>query len=341
MRIFLFEFTTGGGLIAEAHSLKSLASEGRAMVTALATDFAALANTQIVLLCDHRYPLPPLPNVRVREVINEDDYRVAFDQEAAEADWTIVIAPECDGMLLDRCQRVAQCGGLLLGPSPEIIRLAGDKHAMAEHLRGADVPAPQGELTTDQGDIPSGLRFPLVLKPRDGAGSLSMRRLDAPFATNQIPGDFLRERAHWRVEEFCPGLPASVAVFCGPAGCVPLAPCRQLLSDDGQFHYLGGRLPLTPLLAERATRLARRAIITLSKPLGYLGVDLVLGHDPTGSEDTVIEINPRPTTSYVGLRVATRSNLAAALLAVAAGEIPTLLFADEPLEFTSEGTVKK
>ena len=54
--------------------------------------------------------------------------------------------------------------------------------------------------------------------------------------------------------------------------------------------------------------------------VGYVGVDLVLGREPDGSEDVVIEINPRLTTSYVGLRAAARTNLAEAMWQVAQGE---------------------
>ena len=75
---------------------------------------------------------------------------------------------------------------------------------------------------------------------------------------------------------------ASVAVLCGGEQIVPLAPCRQLLSGDGRFVYLGGELPLDAHLAERATRLAVQAIRTLPHFVGYLGVDLVLGDDSSG-----------------------------------------------------------
>jgi hypothetical protein len=68
-------------------------------------------------------------------------------------------------------------------------------------------------------------------------------------------------------------------------------------------------------------------------------VDLVLGDDPAGREDVVIEVNPRLTTSYVGLRAAARTNLAGAMLAVAQGNLVELPFSPARVEFTADGTV--
>ena len=144
-----------------------------------------------------------------------------------------------------------------------------------------------------------------------------------------------------RLERFYPGIAASVAVLCGPSGLFPLPACRQRLSDDGRFRYLGGSCPLEPALARRATSLAIRAIRSLADPLGYLGVDLVLGADPNGQDDVVIEINPRLTTSYVGLRAIASGNLAAAMLAVAEGRTASLSFGDGAVEFDADGTVRR
>jgi predicted ATP-grasp superfamily ATP-dependent carboligase len=142
-----------------------------------------------------------------------------------------------------------------------------------------------------------------------------------------------------RCEEFVPGLAASVAVLCGPAGNHSLPTCQQRLSADGRFTYLGGRLPLEPPLDQRARRLAEAAVAALPQPRGYIGVDLVLGDAADGSGDRVIEINPRLTTSYVGLRAAAKSNLAAAMLAVVRGDAPDLCFHSEPVEFAADGTI--
>jgi predicted ATP-grasp superfamily ATP-dependent carboligase len=142
-----------------------------------------------------------------------------------------------------------------------------------------------------------------------------------------------------RLEEFVPGLAASVAVLCGPSRHYALPACEQHLSRDGCFTYLGGSLPLPPQLDSRARRLALAAVGVLPLPRGYVGVDLILGDPADDSGDRVIEINPRLTTSYVGLRRLSRTNLAAAILAVACGGEPDLSFGPGPVEFTAAGVL--
>jgi predicted ATP-grasp superfamily ATP-dependent carboligase len=98
-------------------------------------------------------------------------------------------------------------------------------------------------------------------------------------------------------------------------------------------------LPLAAPLAARARQLALAAVEAMPPTIGYVGIDLVLGADADGSQDYILEVNPRLTTSYVGLRVACRQNLAAAMLDIAAQRTATLSFGDEPLEFLSDGTI--
>ena len=93
------------------------------------------------------------------------------------------------------------------------------------------------------------------------------------------------------------------------------------------------------VLRKRAVRLAHAAIAGIEGLQGYVGVDLVLGAAPDGTRDYAIEINPRLTTSYIGLRQLCRSNLAQAWLDVLDGRDVVLDWEEGPVEFRADGTV--
>ncbi len=196
----------------------------------------------------------------------------------------------------------------------------------------AECRRPAAWLLEPGDPLPADFPYPAVLKPRDGAGSLDIQWLP------HRPRERTAPQHAARLERFQPGVPASVAVLCGPGDVVPLVPCGQRLAGEGDFSYQGGWLPLESPLAARARRLALRAVQPLPTPLGYLGIDMVLGSDPAGSGDVVVEINPRLTTSYVGLRAFSQANLAAAMIAVAQGGEARLCWKSEAIQFTSDGT---
>ena len=308
------------------------------MFLALATDLAAIAGVEVAAMRDVRLDVPDPSCLRVYPVRSRRDDETLFARLAAQSDWTVVIAPEFDGHLLDRCRRVISAGGRLLGPSPTLVEMAADKHRTAEHLTAAGVPVPEG-LPLDTGQLlPAGIRGPALLKPRFGAGSQGIRLLRSTDTGHG--GPFVADCPS-RLERVCPGTAVSVALLCGAAGRFPLVPCHQHLSDDGRFTYLGGSLPVEDRLARRATELAGRALTAMPDAYGYLGVDLVLGADACGGQDVVIEINPRLTTSYVGLRAAVGEgvNLAEAMLDVCEGRRPRLSFRPGRLHFEPDGTV--
>jgi predicted ATP-grasp superfamily ATP-dependent carboligase len=143
-------------------------------------------------------------------------------------------------------------------------------------------------------------------------------------------------------QPFVSGRNASVSFLVGTERLVPLCPVLQRLSSDGRFHYLGGELPLPANLAQRATALGRQAVKSVPGLSGYIGVDLVLGAAANGSEDHVIEMNPRLTTSYIGLRRLARENIAHAILNVTLGlPQPEVTWHDGPLSFTADGQVSE
>jgi predicted ATP-grasp superfamily ATP-dependent carboligase len=133
----------------------------------------------------------------------------------------------------------------------------------------------------------------------------------------------------------------SVLCIAGGGSILPLDPCRQRLSEDGAFRYLGGSVPLGEAeLSERACALAVTAVGSFRDPGGFIGVDLLLGE--TGKDDQVIEINPRPTTSYCALRRRSPVNLAQLSLDLLAGGKPANPnWPPHQESYNSEGRVKE
>jgi predicted ATP-grasp superfamily ATP-dependent carboligase len=316
MRIFIYECITAGGM--GANVPESLLLEGGAMLDAIVIDMQ-------------------WPDVDVVMLRNGAETPADFRAIAASSDWTLVIAPEFDDLLASRAQTVRDVGGRLLGPSPAAIRCTADKLYLASIWHQAGVPHPRTILFESQMPV---FPVPCVVKPRDGAGSQAMLMA---FGESDLP-KLQRAREEWPhgdllLQQYIPGQPASVALLIGPVQTIALAPARQHLSRDFRFRYEGGSLPLPPPLARRATKLALQAVAGIDGLQGYVGVDLILGED---GDDYAIEINPRLTTSYIGLRQLCEQNLAELMLRVVQGlpiEAPTWKAVE--VQFDADGTIRK
>jgi predicted ATP-grasp superfamily ATP-dependent carboligase len=334
MHIFLYEWATSGGLVEESGALPpALLREGAAMLGALAADFARIRDCRVTALRDPRVLHLVMPGCELVDVLDKSSHGEEFQRLASAADATILIAPEFDAILLNAARTVVASGGRLASPPPSFIQLAADKHRTCEMLRSAGVPTPPGIVLEPEDSLPQDFPYPAVTKPVDGTGSQDTYLVTGP---RDSPPAYAWRR---RLERYIPGLPTSVAVLCGVAGRIALLPCKQRISEDGRFQYRGGELPLAAGLAERATTLAERAIAALPLAIGYVGIDMVLGHSPHGDDDVVIEVNPRLTTSYVGLRAAAKSNLAEAMWRLAQGELTSVEFSSQRMEFDSGGNV--
>lgn len=337
MHLFLYEYVTGGGWFEQSEpASRSLVREGSAMVNALAVDFAQLAGVELSVMRDSRLPTIDGPLGRNIPVSSAQEHAEVFDRLAETADWTLVIAPETGGALLRRATAAEAVGGRLLSPPPAFVERASNKQRTAEVLAKAGIAVPLGLLLScESRQSIFDLGFPLIAKPVDGCGSCGIQLVRCEDELEHLPVD-----GTIRLERYVRGQPASVAVLCGPAGDHALPATRQQLSRDGRFTYFGGALPLTETLNRRAKTLAMAAVSAFGPRVGYVGVDLVLGEDPSESTAYVIEINPRLTTSYVGLRAAAKHNLAAAMLAVASGGQPDLRFDERTIKFTADGQIR-
>ena len=108
MRIFAYEFLTGGG----RYSLQSdeelsfhLMAEGRAMIQAICQDLARIPRVQVHALWDHHFPDQQRPSAQCTVVKSADDVLKAFDRQVLNCAYTLIIAPEFGHSLLTFARR--------------------------------------------------------------------------------------------------------------------------------------------------------------------------------------------------------------------------------------------
>jgi predicted ATP-grasp superfamily ATP-dependent carboligase len=111
------------------------------------------------------------------------------------------------------------------------------------------------------------------------------------------------------LQSFVAGVQASVSLLVSGERSLPLSLNGQAIEVGCPFVYRGGVVPLSHPIAARALTVTQAAVGLIPGLRGYVGVDLILTQD----EALLIEINPRLTTSYIGLRQVLDLNLAQAI----------------------------
>lgn len=284
MRVFLCEFVTAGGLRGEPLPA-SLAREGRMMRDAMLADLREVLGLSVATTVDDRLAAPE--GVDARPVGAGDDPWTLWRALAAEADVAWIVAPETDGALFCLATLCEDAGARVLGPTPSAIALTTSKRETARRLADARIATPE---TYPLGALPKGLAGPFVSKPDDGAGCDDTRLWEQRPAA--LPGDHV-------IQPYVHGVAASLTALGAGGGARLLAGNRQHITlSEGLFGFEG--LAVGALddedgsLAELADAVAR-AIPGLD---GLFGIDVVL----TDDGPVVIEVNPRVTTAYAGLR---------------------------------------
>jgi predicted ATP-grasp superfamily ATP-dependent carboligase len=291
--VLVHEWVTGGGLAGRPMP-QSWADEGRAMRRAIAADFASVARDKVRVIVTLDARLPEDPGPWTIERIEPRNPGRRLRELAVAADATVLVAPETAGILSGLTRDLREAGVRVLGSAPEAIALTGDKARLGAWLRARGIDTPPSWIVLPKAGLPPDAPYPAVLKPVDGAGCVDTFYLvDAPSLP---PGARAMSRA--LLQPYLAGVPMSASFLVDGRGTAWLLGIgiQRIALRGGRFVYQGGILPAPSRAAEPQLRPTVAAIPGLR---GFVGVDFVW--DPEAQQATVLEINPRPTTSCVGL----------------------------------------
>ena len=274
------------------------------MLRALLDDLMMIPGLEILSTHDCRVS-PMCDSITFHPVARRDAFWPLWRRLCSNVDAVWPVAPESDG-LLERVSRLALDNGAgLLGSRPEALRVAASKRDSFRCLHAAGIGTIETRFIDE--DWPAGPHG-WVVKPDDGAGCEDTWYLDSATLPTKLPLD---GQARYVVQPFEPGEALSLSLLCASDGVSVLSVNRQAVRRDGPSLRYGG-------VKAGVSRADRRGLESVAQGLwralpglwGYVGVDLVVG----AAGPLVVDINPRLTGAYVGLRGHLGVNPAAAVL---------------------------
>lgn len=313
MQIVVVEAATAGLCGTDS----ALLAEGRAMWQAVVEDLAALPDVTVLTCATAvlREQRPDFPSdVHLHWLEDPSAWPRCWHDLLSRADAVLPIAPETDG-LLERLVR--QAGSKSLVSSPAAIALCADKLRLAEHCQQHGIPhVPTREEHWDA--LPRDEEFPCVIKPRDGAGCQETWRCCSLADWERVRQRYRNLTVAAVRQPWIEGQALSLAgYFCRGKPVVVFPVAEQVITrnDLGELAYQGGRIPATvdDQTQARLIHLLRTTAEVLPGLHGYVGFDVLKPLAPQGTP-LLCEVNPRLTTSYVGYRRLSSTNLMAVWL---------------------------
>ena len=260
-----------------------LAAEGEAMLSVLQKSFER---------CGYEVVSP-----------EGDDFEAEIRALAPGCDLGLVIAPD---NLLSRYTAILEQRTHNIGCGSMVVAVCANKRRTGEILskHGIDVP---GEVTSGQ----------KVIKPVLGCGALHVRLSEEEPQEGEFGQEYIQGE-HVSVSLVGSRIVGNACQYFSGKPPLPLAINRQHIEigEDGLFHYLGGETPADHPRKEELIDVAVK-VVTVLGCQGYTGVDLVVA-----DRIYVVDVNPRPTTSLVGIAACMQEEIADILVRASHGEAP-------------------
>jgi len=296
-------------LIAEYTSFSGsdLSSEGKAMVSALKKSFEK---------CGYTVVLPKFGG----------DFNTEIERLAPDCDYGLVIAPDA---LLSKFSFTMDRNTHNVGTESMPVAVCSNKRLTSKLLANVGIHVPK-----EVGLEYNGKR---VIKPITGQGSVGVHIAKE----GELPKDDEMSVEYIEGEHYSVSIVGSrvIGEACGYYSGLPpvfLTINRQYSHPDenGQFVYEGGETPVHPEKELEMIEVAKKTIETLGCQ-GYTGVDMVVG-----DEIYVVDVNPRPTMSIVGIVNVIKEEIADVLLKATVGLPPECVHYNGNIAiFDSEGRV--
>ncbi|MDD4138490.1 MAG: ATP-grasp domain-containing protein [Methanoregula sp.] len=280
----------------------SLAREGAAMLSVLRASFER---------CGYEVVTP-----------GSGDFGEEITRLAPGCDMGLVIAPD---QILSKYTFLLEQSTHNLGCGFMTVALCANKVQTGKVLRENGIPVP--------GEAGPGKR---VIKPIKGCGALGVRLSGDTPADGEFAQEYIRGE-NYSVSIIPNRIIGDACAYYSGKPPVVLAVNRQeiVIGTDGSFRYCGGESPAHPAREEEIIETAKKAVTVLGCQ-GYCGVDVVVA-----DKVYVVDVNPRITTSLVGIAACMQEEIAECLINASRGNGPDAVHLTGCARFDTNGKVTR
>lgn len=260
--------------------------EGKAMLGTLVRSFTA---------CGHEVLFPSSgTKIDAGTAVKTEGFEKTLEKLSRICDAGLVIAPD---EIAGDFTEIIEENTVNLGCPSDSVRLCADKLESTRKLMMNNIPVPE---TIGKGNY----KGDFIIKPRFGCASEGIYRSSEGF---------LKEDSI--ATKFLEGEHISASIITGKTQLL-ITVNRQLIDMNDRISYKGGIVPYQCERREEISEVAKNTMLTLGCK-GYAGVDMVLADKPY-----VVDVNPRPTTSIIGITRVLKTEIADLILKARFGELP-------------------
>jgi tyramine---L-glutamate ligase len=310
LKILVIEYITGGGFN-KSELPDHLAKEGLLMLQALLKNLEEIDGIETLVMLDFRLVSQLDAKLDSCTIIgSEHSFDQVFSEQMQSCDAVWPIAPESDAILQILCDTVERSGKLLLNSPASAVSLAGNKWLTFKCLQQQHSIRCVETQLLDNFEYSSG---EWIIKPIDGVGCENSFLIGDRQEFDKVAAKL--QKSGFIIQPHLQGEKTSLSCLFKQGQGWLICANRQHFDIINRQYYLTGITVNYTVEISRYLGLVREIAQAMPDLWGYVGIDLI----ETENQLWILEINPRLTTSFVGIKQACGMNCAESVLTLLQG----------------------
>ena len=264
------------------------------MLETLLADCSIIEGVELQITLDDRVDIKRDDTI-IHTVNDEQDYMSTVLSLAKTCDYTWVIAPESNGVLTRAITMLEDIHCGLINCDSQSSEICSDKLVCNQVLSEAGInviPILAAEQLADyQGQV--------IAKKRVGAGCEEVQI----FESCADASAYTENPQEWIVQPFVIGKHRSLSAIFTATDFIILS-CNEQVLSSGNRPSIKACIVNQSEITEQHHELMKKIAQCLPGLNGYVGIDYI----ESGNEIYIVDINPRLSTSYVGLNRVLKEN---------------------------------